>query len=260
MWSSTAESSRSPLIAAMPPPSLRCLLFICAISRSAHETLALNSQLEFLSELPSPRQEHSVAASGNSVYIAGGISSNYSFTPDTLDVPAAVELVGRVQAYDIESDTWTARHPLPRPINHGNIATVDSQIYLLGGLLGENLTEWGGIADSYVYNVDLDTWSSTTPLPDGTARGASAVSVYGENIYLAGGIRTAVFVKAIKTDIVHRYAPTRGRAGRSARFGITCVCIQCAYRYLGLRPSSSARCQRPRRRSCHRPPLLCLRR
>lgn len=170
-------------------PLLLILLFGHTISARSETA---GNRFKFLPEITSPRQEHSVAILDNQVYIAGGISSNYSYTPDTLSLPASPTTVDLVQSYDIENQLWHNRSPLPISINHGNIASVGGKIYLLGGLLGANLTLWGGISNSYVYDPATNTWASVTPMPNHTERGACAVGVRGSEVFLAGGRRALI--------------------------------------------------------------------
>ncbi|KAK5064998.1 hypothetical protein LTR84_000833 [Exophiala bonariae] len=141
-----------------------------------------------LPAIPSPRQEQSVVAVGNRVYIIGGITSNFSYTSDTLNEPVELQPVKDVEFYDIEQRSWGSAAPLPVSINHGNVASVGGKIYLLGGLSGANMSTWNNLANSYVYDPSLDTWTEIAPMPEGTARGGAAVGVYGSTIILAGGL------------------------------------------------------------------------
>jgi hypothetical protein len=143
---------------------------------------------EFLPDLLSPRQEHSVALSTNQIFIVGGITSNVSKTPDTLNVPSQASPVSLVQSYSIEKQAWTNLSAFPIPVNHGNVAAVDDELYLLGGLLGLNMTLWGGVPNAYKYDAERDEWSAIEDMPAGTERGACAVGVSGEEVFLAGGM------------------------------------------------------------------------
>lgn len=141
-----------------------------------------------LPEIPAPRQEHSVVAVGNRVYIMGGITSNFSYTESTIHDPAELRPVRDVEVYDIKQRIWVSVAPLPVSVNHGNVASVDGKIYLLGGLSGTNMSNWNSLANSYVYDPALDTWTEIAPMPEATARGGAAVGVYGTTIVLAGGL------------------------------------------------------------------------
>lgn len=141
-----------------------------------------------LPDIPAPRQEQSIAALGDRIYIIGGITSNFSYTAATIHEPAELRPVSDVAFYDIKQRTWTSAAPLPVSINHGNVASVGGKLYLLGGLSGTNMSSWNGLPNSYVYDPDLDTWTEIAPLPEGSARGGAAVGVFGSTIFLAGGL------------------------------------------------------------------------
>ncbi|KAK5028808.1 hypothetical protein LTS07_006187 [Exophiala sideris] len=146
----------------------------------------LNYDWVELSSSPTPRQEHAVASIGNNVYVIGGITANVS-SDGVLDV-ATFRNVQDVQVYDIDQDSWSYAASMPISVNHGNAATVNGKIYMLGNLSGTNFSSWNALSNSYVYDPELDTWTDLPPMPSGAARGACAVGVYGSTIYLAGGI------------------------------------------------------------------------
>ena len=122
-----------------------------------------------------PRQEESVTALGTDMYIIGGI-------PDQLPYPT----LDWVEVFSATSNEWRNASSLPITINHGNAATVDGKIYVLGGLNGS--TDWTPFGNCYEYDPREDTWKTLPSMPNGTGRGASAVGVYGSTIYLAGGL------------------------------------------------------------------------
>lgn len=124
-----------------------------------------------------PRQECSVVALGESVYVLGGVDYNENQDIQTLN---------RVEFFNTSAQTWHVAAPMPQPINHANTASVDGKIYNFGGLNGAY--EWAAIPECYVYYPNNDTWLTQTYMPNNTARGASAVGVYGSTVYLAGGM------------------------------------------------------------------------
>ncbi|MCJ1450181.1 hypothetical protein MMC28_000510 [Mycoblastus sanguinarius] len=122
-----------------------------------------------------PRQEESVTALGTDMYIIGGIPQQPPYP--TLDW---------VEVFSVISNKWRNAAPLPITINHGNVATVDGKIHILGGLNGS--IDWTAIGNCYEYDPRNDTWKTLPSMPNGTERGASAVGVYGSTVYLAGGL------------------------------------------------------------------------
>lgn len=138
-----------------------------------------------LSPIPfAPRQEHSVVAlSDTEIAIVGGILPN----PDT---GVGFNTTSIVQLYDTLSDSWTTLTSAPIQVNHPNVAVVDGEIYLLGGLAVAPDGAWRAFSDSWKYNRERDEWSELEPLPVGRETGSAAVGVVGRTIFLAGGMRT----------------------------------------------------------------------
>lgn len=141
-----------------------------------------------LPSLLQPRQEHSVAALNNRIYMVGGILSDVSYSPgDPVTGFPNITTTASMQYFDVHRGCWLDAATVPVKINHGNIATLNGKLYLLGGLSGENLLSWDSLDSSFEYDPTRDEWSSIASIPQGMARGASAVGVYGDEIYLAGG-------------------------------------------------------------------------
>ena len=141
-----------------------------------------------LPSLPQPRQEHSVAALNGRIYMVGGILGDVSLSPgDLASGFPNITNTATMQYFDTQRRHWQDASALPVKINHGNIATLNEKLYMLGGLSGDNLVSWDSLNSSFVYDPTRDKWSSIASIPLGLARGASAVGVYGDEIYLAGG-------------------------------------------------------------------------
>jgi N-acetylneuraminic acid mutarotase len=123
-----------------------------------------------------PRQEHGVAAFDDRIFVIGGVRYNINNT---------VETVNLVEYFTIKDQRWHVAAPLPQAVNHPDTIAVDNKIYLLGSLTAG--VNWTALPNTYVYTHHNDSWADLAPLPKGTARGASAVGVYNDTIYLAGG-------------------------------------------------------------------------
>jgi len=142
-----------------------------------------------LAQIPAPRQEHSsVAINNTTIAIVGGVTpigdSSHQSGLETTDL---------VQLYDIPSDTWRTVAPIPYKVNHPNVAAVNGKIYVLGGLVEsqtppEPQPDWVASGECYVYDPTTDTWEELEPMPRGTERGSALMGVYGEMIYVAGGM------------------------------------------------------------------------
>ena len=125
----------------------------------------------------SARQEHTtVAVSSTTLAILGGIDESGRNTTDMM------------QLYDIPSNKWISAAPLPRPLNHVNAAAVDGKIYLLGGLADNGDGAWRAAPECWVYDPKTNSWETLPPMPPGTARGSSAIGVFRNRIWLAGGM------------------------------------------------------------------------
>jgi len=123
-----------------------------------------------------PRQEHGVAGFDNQIFVIGGVRYDNNNT---------VENVNLVEYYATQEHKWHVAAPLPQAVNHANAAAVDGKVYVLGSLsAGVN---WTALPDTYVYTPNNDSWTALAPMPEGTARGASAIGVYNDAVYLAGG-------------------------------------------------------------------------
>lgn len=160
-----------------------------------------------LTSLPSPRQEHvTVAINNSTIAVVGGIErlgndvsiASPNTHPILLTPPQSIQTGIRttplLSLYDIPSNTWHPGAPLPLPINHPNGATSNNRIYLLGGLIDAqnpppmNGADWLATGKSYVYDLATDTWRELPPMPPGTERGSAVTGVYGEMIYVVGGM------------------------------------------------------------------------
>lgn len=121
-----------------------------------------------------PRQETGVAALAGEVYVVGGFA-------------AGGALVATVEAYDPRRDTWRETAALPQPLHHANLAAVEGRLFIAGYLVGLSFSAQGEVLS---YDPAADTWSMAhAAMPTGTERGASAVAVFDDRIYLFGGFR-----------------------------------------------------------------------
>ncbi|KAL2375142.1 kelch repeat-containing protein [Blastomyces gilchristii SLH14081] len=115
-----------------------------------------------------------------------------------------------VLLYDIPSNTWSPRSPIPIPLNHPNAASINGKIYLLGGVLGALIQGRSTVADCWVYDPHQDKWTAVAPMPQAEARGSAAVGVHRDSgvIYLAGGVRGG---EQGALDIVSAYDTVQGK-------------------------------------------------
>ncbi|KAK4459121.1 galactose oxidase [Cladorrhinum samala] len=142
--------------------------------------LPVRSTWTHLSPLPHTLQEHTTLPLPHphdaSLITIGGLVANGSTTASTL-------------VYSIPSNTWSSFTPIPTPLNHANAAVSNHTIYLMGGLSG--LSQWPPSPSTFKFDLLAPEagWQALSPIPPAhSPRGAAAVAVYNDTIYLAGGI------------------------------------------------------------------------
>lgn len=152
-----------------------------------------------------PFQEHGTIATSTDIYAIGGIP-----VTDGGIIPA----VTTVEAFSIADGTWRSVAPLPLALNHPNTAIVDGKVYVLGGLVSYgNETVWRAVPNCFVYDTTEDAWTELPPMAADQARGASAVGVLGQTIYLAGGMTSLEYVAGglqASVDTVTSYSVESG--------------------------------------------------
>lgn len=138
------------------------------------------------------------AAIGDTVYLIGGF-----------DVATGTEtaVVYRATATGPSLGPWTTTAPLPAPRALGDVVTVGSRIYVVGGA---NLS--GAQSTVYVAEPDgtgsIPSWSAATPLPE--PRKAHAIASVANHIYVVGGADTA---NVRQTTVFHALVQQTGGLG-----------------------------------------------
>lgn len=95
-----------------------------------------------------------------------------------------------VQEYDPNTNTWTAKSPLPQALSgHGSVCWGDSVIFVIGG-------PWISAASNlniYYYRASSDTWGTiTNSLPSGQGRRGFALALTnGNKIIMSCGYNTS---------------------------------------------------------------------
>lgn len=119
--------------------------------------------------LPFPRTEVSVAALDGKVYVVAG------YAHGRVDQPFN-------QVYDPGTDTWRDLAPMPRGLNHVAVVGSRGRLYAFGGFVEQNRNP---VADCFAYDVQLDRWTRTAPLP--APRGAASAVEVGGLLHVVGG-------------------------------------------------------------------------
>ncbi|KAI0886550.1 galactose oxidase [Annulohypoxylon maeteangense] len=130
-----------------------------------------------------PVQEQGTAATDTHIYILGGIPS------DSNNSWLAIPSTNRFETYSFQTKSWKSLPLIPKAFTHINAAAVNDKVYVLGGLTGDGVDQiWRSTPDCFVYDILNGTWTALPPMPTGQGRGASAVGISGNTVYLAGGM------------------------------------------------------------------------
>jgi N-acetylneuraminic acid mutarotase len=127
-----------------------------------------------LADMPTPRRGLATAVVGNALYAIGGSDGT---------APCSGAPLATVERYDIDTDTWSTRAPLPTPRSDLAAVAHGGKIYVFGGCQGT----FAAINNVDVYNPVTDTWSTAPadmPTPRSSMYGAAAK---GNRIYVIGG-------------------------------------------------------------------------
>ena len=115
------------------------------------------------------RTEVSAARIGNAIFVAGGFELVSGRSTDA------------VERYDLGTNRWTRRAPLPAALNHAAAAVYKGDLYIVGGYTDGDVEQ----ATLYRYEPRKDRWTALAPMP--TPRGALTAGVIGDRLYAAGG-------------------------------------------------------------------------
>src|SRR5918999_4644514 len=131
-------------------------------------------------ETPAPleRDGPSGVRAGHHVYLVGGI---HEFDDDFRDVDSVEE----VERLDLRTGEWEDMPPLPRGLNHVQLAAADGDVFVLGGLT-DRLSPLEPAGGSGGFRLEGGRREQIAPLP--TPRGAGAAVTIGDKIYVVGGV------------------------------------------------------------------------
>lgn len=98
-----------------------------------------------------------------------------------------MSVCGTLEAFDTESNTWTALAPMSTPRNHHSITAVDGKIYAIGGRVGSCYSNgWSSnVWMNEAYDIATNTWTTRAPMP--TARSGTGIAVIDKQIHVLGG-------------------------------------------------------------------------
>lgn len=108
-----------------------------------------------------------------------------------------------------QTGTWTTASPAPTKRTEVAAAAVEGKIYVVGGFSKpslQNVLKFAISSDVEVYDPASDSWSSTTPLPEGRHH-AGIASVNGF-LYVIGGFTKASLSIWHAVPTVYQYNPS----------------------------------------------------
>ncbi|MBI4887911.1 MAG: hypothetical protein HY824_12520 [Acidobacteria bacterium] len=121
--------------------------------------------------LPMPAEEYTAVTANNRLYLIGGNRGNSKEWPRT------------VIEYDLATDKWTTKKPVPFSGDHMAAAALGGRIYLFGGQAEGGVNK--PLNASWEYDPAADAWKMLAPMPSG--RTAAVAVEAGGRIFLIGG-------------------------------------------------------------------------
>jgi N-acetylneuraminic acid mutarotase len=120
------------------------------------------------------------------------------------------------RAYDLTTNTWTDRAPLPTLRAQAGAAAVNGKIYVIGGNGND-----GDTGVNEVYDPNTNTWTTKAPMP--TARSGFAFAVAHNKVYAIGGRRGQQLL-----NVVEEYDPLTDTWRTRTPFPATTASVGCA--------------------------------
>ena len=155
--------------------ALGSLLVACERELTAPPQLAATAASWSLkAPLPKPRSDFKAATVNGVIYAIGG----RVFTPET-----GLQVRARVDAYDVASNTWTPRRPLPEALMPTGATSIKGRIYVAGGWTDERRSR-----RLYVYDPTADTWTRKADMPFTLGNHAGHQGMIDGKLYVYAGV------------------------------------------------------------------------
>jgi N-acetylneuraminic acid mutarotase len=145
-----------------------------------------NDTWKALPPMPTARGAAVAAAVDGKIYVIGGASVHPGDKIVGLSAQVPHQAMPTNEAFDLRTNTWEERSPMPTARNHAAIGVVDGKIYVLGGRTGSVFVNASPTDVVEQYDPATDSWGyARARMP--TARSGTAYGVYEGKIYVAGG-------------------------------------------------------------------------
>ncbi len=144
--------------------------------------------------MPTPRADLSASVVGDKIYLIGGkkyVSIAPFFNETNLN-----------EVYDPTNDAWSAKTPIPTPVQGYSSAVFNDKIYIMGGSLGATPLENSQITGAtQVYSPENDNWTLSANLANVDSYGAAATTegyMAPVRIFVAGGFSDGQFTSRVQ--------------------------------------------------------------
>jgi N-acetylneuraminic acid mutarotase len=125
--------------------------------------------------MPTPRSLLKAATVNGVIYAIGG----YGYAPATGDYVTRA----KVEAYDVATNTWTAKKALPEPLAPNGATTINGKIYVAGGRSNDRISK-----ALYVYHPAANVWTRKANMPFTVALGAGHQGTINGKLYVYAGV------------------------------------------------------------------------
>jgi N-acetylneuraminic acid mutarotase len=128
------------------------------------------------------------------IYVIGGTNANMASLVGGLNRGLVGGFLSLNEQYDLSSDSWVFKKPMPTPRYDFAITVYENKIYCIGGKIGmdNNANQYVLSGVNEVYDPATDTWETKAPMP--TRRSGLEANVVNGKIYLIGGqIQSSIF-------------------------------------------------------------------
>ena len=145
-----------------------------------------------LAPLPTPRQHVYGTVLNGKIYVIGGLQqANDTNLPSQWSYK---NISVKNEVYDIATDRWTEKAPLPTPRHGTQSISVNGKIYVIGGM-GEENNIWKSLSVVEMYNPQTDKWETKTSLPE--QRDGFGMFAINKKIFIVGGFNGESVVNSV---------------------------------------------------------------
>lgn len=139
-----------------------------------------------LAPMPTPRGAGIAALVGTKVYVIGGASVHPGARLVSLTPTGPHRSLDTNEVYDISTNKWETRSPMPTGRNHMAAGVVNGKIYVIGGRVGSVFVVASATDIVEEYDPATDTWGyAKARMP--TPRSGLTFATYAGKIYVIGG-------------------------------------------------------------------------